>query len=56
MKSFIVFAIVLLGVSQAITSGTTEMYGFPINFSERRSILTLLTQVEALMKNGGPLD
>jgi len=29
---------------------------YPLNFSSKRSIMTLLNQVESMLKNGGPLD
>lgn len=30
--------------------------GFPMNFSSKRSFVALLTQIEAKLKMGGPLD
>lgn len=30
--------------------------GVPMNFGPRRSFITLLTQIEARMKMGGPFD
>ena len=39
------------------TSHATSLFDkYPLNFSSKRSIMTLLTQVEAKMKSGGPLD
>jgi hypothetical protein len=52
MKSTALCLIVLIAVSQA--ASLFEKY--PINFSKKRSFLTLLTQVEAKLASGGPLD
>lgn len=37
-------------------SATSLFEKYPLNFSSKRSIMTLLTQVEAKLKSGGPLD
>jgi hypothetical protein len=50
-------AVALLLVIIMVTSNATSLYDkYPLNFSPKRSILTLLTQVEAQLKAGGPLD
>jgi hypothetical protein len=51
MKFFAIFALVLVAVS------ATSLYDkYPINFSQKRSIMALLTQVEEKLKAGGPMD
>lgn len=51
MKFAVILAIFLVAAS------ATSLYDkYPINFSEKRSIMTLLTQVEAKLKAGGPMD
>jgi PBP1b-binding outer membrane lipoprotein LpoB len=40
-----------------VSANATSLFDkYPLNFSAKRSIMTLLTQVEAKLKMGGPLD
>lgn len=50
-KLAFVFLLAIAGMHSA-----TLMERFPINYSPKRSIMTLLTQVENKLKTGGPLD
>jgi hypothetical protein len=56
MKTAAIFIVLLLAVSQATESGMTSFLGFQMNFGPKRSIFNLLTQIEAKLKLGGPLD
>jgi predicted lipase len=56
MKTAVIFIALLLAVSQATESGMTSFLGFQMNFGPKRSIFNLLTQIEAKLKLGGPLD
>jgi hypothetical protein len=48
-------AILLLAI--VATASATDLFSeMPLNFGASRSILTLLTQVEAKLKTNGPLD
>lgn len=52
MKAVAVFLIAMI-----VCSSATSLFDkYPINFSSKRSIMTLLTQVESKLKLGGPLD
>jgi len=51
MKIILAIACIIMGVSSL---SMQERY--PINFTQKRSIMTLMTQVEAQLKSGGPLD
>jgi len=46
--------VLILAIVGANSMSLMEKY--PINFSSKRSIMTLLTQVESQLKAGGPLD
>lgn len=52
MRLIAICLIVLIAASNA----TSLFDKYPLNFSSKRSIMTLLTQVEAKLKSGGPLD
>lgn len=52
MKVLAIFLIALVATSQAMT--LWERY--PLNYSAKRSIMAVFTQVEEALKNGGPLD
>lgn len=52
MKTFALCLVLLIAASNA----TSLFDKYPINYSPKRSIMTLLTQVEAQLKNHGPLD
>lgn len=54
MKVFVICFIALI----ASTNGLQmfEKYAGLMNFSKKRSIMAVMTQVEAHLKNGGPLD
>jgi len=39
-----------------MASATSLFDKYPMNFGPKRSIMTLLTQIESKMKAGGPLD
>jgi predicted nucleic acid-binding Zn-ribbon protein len=52
MRTAALFLIVLI-----VCGNATSLFDkYPMNFSPKRSIMTLLTQVEAKLKAGGPLD
>jgi len=52
MKLLALCLIILIASSHA----TSLFDKYPLNFSSKRSIMTLLTQVESKLKAGGPLD
>jgi hypothetical protein len=52
MKTIAIILVLLIASTQA----TSLFDKYPINFGPKRSIMTLLTQVEAHLKSGGPLD
>jgi hypothetical protein len=54
MKSIVICLIVLLASATAVK--LTLQDKFPLNFGSKRSIMTLLTQIEAKLKSGGPMD
>jgi len=50
-------AILLLVIAATAFAASSDMFSeMPLNFGSSRSILTLLTQVEAKLKTNGPLD
>lgn len=54
MKSIAICLIVMLACASAVKLTLQDKY--PLNFSPKRSIMTLLTQIEAKIKAGGPMD
>jgi hypothetical protein len=40
----------------ATTNCTSLFDKYPMNFSPQRSIMTMMTQIEAHLKNGSPLE
>lgn len=49
---FALFCIALLATANCMTL----MEKYPVNFSQKRSILNLMVQIESHIKNGGPMD
>jgi hypothetical protein len=56
MKSVAIFIVLLIAVAHGSQTGMTTFLGVELNFSPKRSIFNLLTQIEAKLKVGGPLD
>jgi hypothetical protein len=54
MKVFALCLIALVATTQGLQM--YEKYGALMNFSAKRSIMNVFAQVEAALKNGGPMD
>ena len=52
MKSLALCLVILI----ATTSATSLFDRYPMHFSQKRSIMAVLTQVESQLKSGGPMD
>ena len=52
-KTFAIFCLTIFAIN-----GMTMFEKYPgmMNFSSKRSIMSVMTQVESMLKNGGPLD
>jgi len=53
-KVFAIFCIAL--VASASATSMLEKYSGAFTFNKKRSIMNVMAQVEATLKNGGPMD